>query len=125
MSNLLNLSSLSKTWIFDLDGTLVKHNGYKMDGEDCLLEGVKAFFEKIQDNDMVIIITARSSLYRDQTVDFLNREGIRFDQIIFDAPKGERIMFNDKKPSGLQTAFCINQSRDQFIPLQFKIDETL
>ena len=37
----LILSTLSKTWIFDLDGTLLKHNGYKTDGEDSLLEGVK------------------------------------------------------------------------------------
>ncbi len=26
------VSSLAKTWIFDLDGTLLKHNGYKIDG---------------------------------------------------------------------------------------------
>ncbi|MCM3389797.1 hypothetical protein M3649_16885 [Ureibacillus chungkukjangi] len=125
MNDILRLSPLSKTWIFDLDGTLVKHNGYKIDGEDSLLEGVKSFFEKIQDKDMVIILTARSSQYREQTVNFLKKQGIRFDLIIFDAPKGERIIFNDKKPSGLQTAFCLNQDRDQFIPLRFEIDETL
>ena len=28
------LSSLGHTWILDLDGTLVKHNGYKIDGAD-------------------------------------------------------------------------------------------
>ena len=31
------LSSLGHTWILDLDGTLVKHNGYKIDGADSLL----------------------------------------------------------------------------------------
>ena len=35
----LVMSTLPKTWILDLDGTLVKHNGYKMDGEDSLLKG--------------------------------------------------------------------------------------
>ena len=36
----LVLSTLPKTWILDLDGTIVKHNGYKMDGVDTLLPGV-------------------------------------------------------------------------------------
>lgn len=41
MGDVLTLSTLPKTWIFDLDGTLVKHNGYKIDGHDTLLERVK------------------------------------------------------------------------------------
>ena len=51
MDNQLNLSTLSKTWIFDLDGTLVKHNGYKLDGMDTLLEGVKEYLENIPRED--------------------------------------------------------------------------
>ena len=31
-----NYSNLDKTWIFDLDGSLVKHNGYKTGGEEIL-----------------------------------------------------------------------------------------
>ena len=38
-------SNLNKTWIFDLDGTLVIHNGYKC-GEDTLLPGIKEFFDE-------------------------------------------------------------------------------
>ena len=34
MGKTMTLSTLSKTWIFDLDGTIVKHNGYKIDGYD-------------------------------------------------------------------------------------------
>ena len=41
MENKLILSTLPKTWVFDLDGTILKHNGYKLDGEDTLLKGVK------------------------------------------------------------------------------------
>ena len=37
MSERFTLSPLPKTWILDLDGTLVKHNGYKTDGRDSLL----------------------------------------------------------------------------------------
>ena len=31
---MLELSSLAKTWILDVDGTIVKHNGHKIDGFD-------------------------------------------------------------------------------------------
>lgn len=44
---MLEFSSLNKTWILDVDGTLVKHNGYKIDGYDTLLDGVKDFFEQL------------------------------------------------------------------------------
>ena len=44
---MLELSTLPKTWIFDIDGTIVKHNGYKFDGFDTLLDGVKDFFKEL------------------------------------------------------------------------------
>lgn len=125
MSEVLKLSSLGKTWIFDLDGTLVKHNGYKIDGTDTLLDGVAEFFKQLPEKDMVIIVTARSSLYEKQTLNFFNKNQIRYDHIIFDAPHGERILFNDLKPSGLKTAYSINQVRDCFNPLKFEVDENL
>ena len=39
----LVLSTLPKTWVFDLDGTIMKHNGYKFDGYDTLLNGAKEY----------------------------------------------------------------------------------
>jgi len=54
------LSNLQKTWIFDLDGTLVKHNGYKINKE-IILSGVKEFFDShIKNDDYVIITTGRT-----------------------------------------------------------------
>ena len=47
MEETLILSALPKTWVFDLDGTLVKHNGYKTDGTDTLLAGAKEYIESI------------------------------------------------------------------------------
>ena len=47
MEQELILSTLPKTWIFDLDGTLLKHNGYKLDGKDTLLDGVKEYLEEL------------------------------------------------------------------------------
>ncbi|RRJ62284.1 hypothetical protein EHV15_04470 [Paenibacillus oralis] len=119
------LSPLGKTWIFDLDGTLVKHNGYKMDGKDSLLPGVAQFFKQISDNDFVLIITARAAEWKDNTVAFLIENGIRFNHIIFDAPHGERILINDRKNSGLSTAYAINTKRDEFLTTAFIIDDKL
>lgn len=100
-----------KTWFIDLDGTIVKHNGYKF-GEDTLLPNVKEFFGKLNKNDYVVITTARSSKYRNQTIDFLKKNCIKYNKIIFDLPMGERILVNDKKSDGTITAYCINLDRD-------------
>ena len=68
MKKELTLSTLAKTWIFDLDGTICIHNGYKMDGKDTLLEGVREYFDTIPDEDKVIIFTSRTEEYRKETV---------------------------------------------------------
>ena len=40
------LDDIEKTWIFDLDGTLVVHNGYK-NGVDHSCHSSKSFTKKI------------------------------------------------------------------------------
>ncbi len=37
---------------------------------------------------------------------------IRYDQIIYGAPYGERILLNDRKLSGMETAKAVNVNRD-------------
>lgn len=112
MSETITLSSLSKTWLLDLDGTLIKHNGYKIDGEDSFLPGAKEFLLSIPFDDVVIFLTSRTDDYLEQTIDFLNNNNIRFNHIINNLPYGERILINDKKTSGLITAISINHTRD-------------
>lgn len=107
------MSALPKTWILDLDGTIVKHNGYKIDGKDTLLEGAHDLLRQIEDGDMVIFVTSRETKYKDVTESFLKEQNIRYDSIIYGAPYGERILINDEKPSGLKTAYAINIGRDQ------------
>lgn len=112
--NDLVLSTLAKTWIFDLDGTIVKHNGYKTDGRDSLLPGAKEYLKKIPPEDKIIFLTSREEKYRETTVRFLSDNRIRYDGILFDMPVGERIVVNDKKPSGIEMAVALNTDRDRF-----------
>lgn len=121
-TNELVLSSLPKTWVLDLDGTLVKHNGYLIDGKDTLLKNSVEFIRNIPLEDKIVILTARSENERGPIITFLEKNNIRFNEIIFDMPTGERILINDKKPSGLLTAFAINIVRDKGIDLHVQVD---
>ncbi len=119
------MSTLSKTWVFDLDGTLVEHNGYKT-GEDKLLPGVKDFWAQIPETDYILILTAREIAVKEKTEKFLKNNLIRFNKIIFEMPMGERILINDDKPSGLPMAFSVRPKRNEGLTnLRIDIDESL
>ena len=120
----LILSPLGHTWLLDVDGTLCVHNGYK-NGGDKLLLGVKEFYSKIPAQDMIIIITARPETEKENLINFFKENGLRYDHIIFGAPLGERILINDSKPSGLQTAYAYNKKRDEKFLLSVEIDKDL
>ena len=122
---MLEFSSLNKTWVLDVDGTIVKHNGYKIDGHDTLLNGVDEFFKQIDPDDKVILLTARKEEYLDDLKSFLAVHGIRYDYLLTDMPMGERILVNDRKPSGLDMAFCVNKDRDASLDIMYKINEEL
>lgn len=118
MEEKMILSTLSKTWIFDLDGTLVKHNGYKIDGCDTLLSGAKEYLDNLPVEDKIVIFTSRTDEYKELTLKFLQDNSIRYDEILFNMPMGERIIVNDRKPSGLDMAVAMNINRDCFaLPL--------
>ena len=114
MENGMTLSTLPKTWVLDLDGTILKHNGYKTDGVDTVLPGAREYLSGLPDGDTVVILTSRTEEYREMTVSFLADQGIRYDHILFSMPVGERILVNDRKPSGLDTAVAVNLDRDRF-----------
>ena len=114
MGNEIILSTLPKTWIFDLDGTLLKHNGYRIDGADTILPGAREYLDSIPVDDRILILTSRTDDYREMTMDFLRENGIRFDDILFNMPMGERIVVNDRKPSGIDMAVALNFDRDKF-----------
>ena len=121
----VEMSALPKTWILDLDGTILKHNGYKIDGEDSLLPGASELLSQIREEDFVIIVTSRKLQYKEQTEAFLKKENIRYNHIIYEAPYGERILVNDNKPSGLQMSYAFATKRDEVADVQIRINEDL
>lgn len=121
----LEFSPLSKTWILDIDGTLVKHNGYKIDAHDTLLDGVKEFFDNLSPDDKVVMLTARKEEYLEDLKKFLKENNLRYDYLLTDMPMGERILINDRKPSGLDMAFAVNKNRDAKLDISYKINEEL
>ena len=125
MADKLVLSNLGHTWILDLDGTVVKHNGYKLDGKDTLLPGAKEFLQSIPDDDMVIFVTSRCKDLSSMTEDFLKNNDISYHYIIYDAPYGERILINDNKPSGLKMSYAVSYCRDKFPDMEIDIDDEL
>lgn len=109
--NTLKLSKLIHTWLIDIDGTLVFHNGHKKNG-DMLLSGIKEFWSSIPENDVIILLSARTSDEQEETLNFLVSHGLRFNHAIFNLPTGERILINDIKPKGLNTAIAVNIHRN-------------
>lgn len=126
----LRLSPLVHTWVLDFDGTLVKHNGYKdgITNKDIWLPGALEFLRSIPQKDYILILTAREDEpnVRNRTKKFINDAGIHFNDIKFGIPMGERILFNDDKPSGLRCAHIITPKRDQGLKnLKLVIDPNL
>ncbi|MBQ7633548.1 MAG: hypothetical protein IJS88_05505 [Alphaproteobacteria bacterium] len=124
MKNELILSALPHTWIFDVDGTICLHNGYK-NGGDMILPGVKSLFSDIPSEDMIIVLTSRNISEKENLIKFMTDNGLRFNHIIFDVPMGERILINDNKPSGLKMAYAVDKKRDSELNILLKIDEEL
>ena len=108
----LFLSPLPHLWLIDIDGTIVIHNGHLL-GQEELLPGVASYWKKIPSADMIVLLTARKEEFRDHTLAWLDQQGLRYDRILFGLPKGERILINDKKESGLDTALSINLERNE------------
>ena len=116
---------MPKTWILDLDGTILVHDGPYIMGKDQFLPGAREFLEQIPEKDMIIFLTARSGYEKAYTLRFLKENHVRYDHIIFEAGQGERIMINDNKPDGLVTAIAVNTTRDQFCQTEFITDYSM
>lgn len=108
----LVLSALPHVWLIDVDGTILKHNGHKMGGDE-LLPGVRDFWASIPEGDVIVLLSARTHDEMSATLAFLRAAGLRYDHSLFGLPTGERVLINDAKPSGLRTAVAVTVPRDQ------------
>ena len=73
-----------------------------------------------------MILTAREAAARLRTEQFLAREGVRYDEMLFEMPMGERILVNDTKPSGLKCAHAVQIPRNAGLSdFAIKIDPSL
>jgi len=98
------ISNLSKNikhlWLIEIDGTILKYNSL-LRTNDKLLPGVKEFWQSIPSNDIIFLLSTRHEQYRDETLNFLSEQGLRFDHAIFGLPPGERILISNIKPNAL------------------------
>jgi hypothetical protein len=106
---------LPKTWLIDIDGVIFPHNGYLESAEESPLPGVLDFFRALPEHDVVLLLSARAETERQRTEAQLSRWGIRFSHLLLGLPVGERILINDIKPRGLQTALAGNVVRNSGI----------
>lgn len=78
-----------KAFALDLDGTLVKHNSYKLEGHDKFLPGQRCFLPISGLENKVAFIVYWTEKYKAITEAFLCGFGNRYDAIVYCAPYGE------------------------------------
>lgn len=105
-----------KTWFFDLDGTILEYNLIFRENRDELLPGVRELWDTIPQEDFIVLTTARPIELREQTLQYLDEQGIRYNEAIFGIPRGERVIVNDDKPDGTVTALAWRINRDKGFP---------
>jgi hydroxymethylpyrimidine pyrophosphatase-like HAD family hydrolase len=106
-----------KTIICDIDGTLVEHRpqhevskpAHKMNILPGTIEKLSEW-ESIGCN--IILITGRKESLRENTEKQLRECGVFYDQLIMGVGGGGRILINDKKSDGSESAWAFNTDRN-------------
>jgi hypothetical protein len=106
-----------KTIILDIDGTLVQHSlpniAQQPNHKMVLLDGtIEKLIEWDRSGYNIILLTGRRESLRAETERQLSEVGIFYDQLVMGVGGGDRILINDKKPSGEKTAFVFNPNRN-------------
>ena len=114
-----NLSDIPKTIFCDIDGTLVLHDGSFHPSLTSRMTPISGTVDKLREwcykGYTIILTTGRKECLRLQTIGQLRDAGIPYDQLIMNVGRGVRVLINDRKPSGEDTAIAINLDRDSGI----------
>ena len=108
---------MDKIVFLDIDGCIVKHHGGSSSALPFwtteVLPGVRAKLDEWEvAGHQIIITTGRKESYRKFTENQLFECGIAYDQLIMGLGRGERVLINDKKVDGTNTAraICIDRN---------------
>ena len=111
------MNNRPKTIICDIDGTLFKHQGdicKQHLGDPILLSGARDRIRKWdREGCYIILITGRRESVRLATERQLSEFGIVHDQLIMGSGGGTRVLINDKKPDGEDSAQAICVERNK------------
>jgi histidinol phosphatase-like enzyme len=106
-----------KTLFIDIDGTILEHKGnlHRMLTEKPrVLDGViEKFLRWRAYGHFIVLTTARPEGTRQKTEKQLLKCGIFFDKLIMGLNTGPRVLINDRKPDGTNTAIAICLERDK------------
>ena len=110
----------TKTIFCDIDGTLIEHFGShytQITRDPVILENtIKTIRSWDQKGYNIILTTGRRESARKVTVDQLESLGIFYDQLIMGIGGGSRVLINDRKSDGTDTAFAYNIDRNSCLP---------
>jgi len=105
------------TFFVDIDGTLVEYRKFSELATAVLkpiTEVVDYINEQHKSGAVIIITTARPEIYRNYTINELEKIGVMYHQLVMDCGRGTRVILNDKDPENpeLDRAVGINLTRN-------------
>ena len=113
------MSTVTKnpTFFVDIDGTLVEYRKFNELATAVLTpitEVVNYINEQHKSGAVIIITTARPEIYRNYTINELEKIGVMYHQLVMDCGRGTRVILNDKDPENpeLDRAVGINLTRN-------------
>ncbi len=113
------MSTVTKnpTFFVDIDGTLVEYRKFSELATAVLkpiTEVVDYINEQHKSGAVIIITTARPEIYRNYTINELEKIGVMYHQLVMDCGRGTRVILNDKDPENpeLDRAVGINLTRN-------------
>jgi ribonucleotide monophosphatase NagD (HAD superfamily) len=113
------MSTVTKnpTFFVDIDGTLVEYRKFTELATAVLkpiTEVVDYINEQHKSGAVIIITTARPEIYRNYTINELEKIGVMYHQLVMDCGRGTRVILNDKDPENpeLDRAVGINLTRN-------------